>query len=83
MLLSIHTTAPTTHNPDHDEGEGVEDGDGNPPDASLETLEREARVQKKFSYHQDSMKRYKKQLSRNTDVVERKISEELAEGQTC
>ena len=49
----------------------------------VETLEREARVQKKFSYHQDSMKRYKKQLSRNTDVVERKISEELAEGQTC
>ena len=64
-------------------GEGVDDGDGDPPDASLETLEREARVQKKFSYHQDSMKRYKKQLSRNTDVVERKISEELAEGQTC
>ena len=59
-------------------GEGVDDGD-----ASVETLEREARVQKKFSYHQDSMKRYKKQLSRNTDVVERKISEELAEGQTC
>ena len=29
------------------------------------------------------MKRYKKQLSRNADVVERKISEELAEGQTC
>ena len=40
-------------------------------------------MQKKFSYHQDSMKRYKKQLSRNADVVERKISEELAEGQTC
>ena len=61
---------------------GVDDGDGH-PDATLETLEREAKVQKKFSYHQDSMKRYKKQLSRNADVVERKISEELAEGQTC
>ena len=28
MLLSVHTTAPRTHNPDHDEGEGVEDGGG-------------------------------------------------------
>ena len=28
MLLSVHTTAPTTHNPDHDEGEGVEEGGG-------------------------------------------------------
>ena len=28
MLLSIHPTAPSTHNPDHEEGEGVEDGGG-------------------------------------------------------
>ena len=42
-----------------------------------DTLGKDTKVQKKFTYHQDSMKRYKKQLnSKNAEVLERKISEE-------
>ena len=45
-----------------------------------DTLEKDTKVQKKFTYHQDSMKRYKKQLNnKNAEVLERKISEELSE----
>ena len=44
-----------------------------------DTLEKDTKVQKKFTYHQDSMKRYKKQQnSKNAEVLERKISEECS-----
>ena len=46
-----------------------------------ETLEKESKGQKKFTYHQDSIKRYKKQLSKNNDLMESKIKEELPEEQ--
>ena len=53
-------------------------------DIADDTLERDVKIQKKFTYHQDSMKRYKKQLSKNSDLqTERKISEELSENQAC
>ena len=53
-------------------------------DIADDTLEKDVKIQKKFTYHQDSMKRYKKQLSKNSDLqTERKISEELSENQAC
>merc|ERR1712025_778603 len=53
-------------------------------DLADDTIERDVKIKKKFTYHQDSMKRYKKQLSKNSDLqTERKISEELSENQTC
>ena len=53
-------------------------------DIADDTLERDVKIQQKFTYHQDSMKRYKKQLSKNSDLqTERKISEELSENQAC
>ena len=53
-------------------------------DVADDTLERDVKIQKKFTYHQDSMKRYKKQMSKNSDLqTERKISEELSENQAC
>ena len=45
-----------------------------------DTLEKEDDRVHKFTYHQDSIKRYKKQLSKNSEMmVENKITEELQE----
>ena len=57
------------------------DGDSTELSLETETLEKESKVEKKFTYHQDSIKRYKKQLSKNSDLTENKIKEELPEEQ--
>ena len=45
-----------------------------------DTLEKDDDRVHKFTYHQDSIKRYKKQLSKNSEMmVENKITEELQE----
>ena len=46
---------------------------------SKDTLDKSERLIHKFPYHQDSMKRYKKQLSKNSELIGKDIEEELCD----
>merc|ERR1712055_414434 len=45
------------------------------------SLELEPNTDGKFSYHQDSMKRYKKQVSRNSELLERNFKDDEEKGE--
>ena len=66
--------------------ETPENTDNKPEDAQnkvkdvTDTLDKDESVLKKFSYHQDSMKRYKKQVSKTSDIL---VPKELNENKNC
>ena len=60
---------------DQEAANSVDNGE----EQNKDTLDKSEHLIHKFPYHQDSMKRYKKQLSKSSEIISKDIEEEVCE----